>query len=152
MKEPATEQDNLEGRAEWFADWLPPAIERERLTAIEEVRSELKAVAGHLIDPSAYGVEACIPHLERAVAAFGSYFKMKEPATSEAASPSPTLDALRSELALATTLFENAYVLQAAWAAQSGLNLDGTPRQLLYSRPGQAPPRTGTATVEVWEG
>ena len=147
--------------AEWFATWLPrPAAEppanlpaeHPRAVppdAIEEVRNELEAVTGYLLDPGTKGIQASLPHLERAVNVFSGYVKTKElPLLA------PALDSLRDELALATMLFENAYRLQAGWAEQLGLNLDGTPKQLLYSRPNsshnQAPaaPRCETS----WEG
>ena len=168
--------------AEWFATWLPrpaaeppanlpeehPRAERQASAcaelqlrqapsesgtklpdAIEEVRNELEAVTGYLLDPGTKGIQASLPHLERAVNVFSGYVKTKElPLLA------PALDSLRDELALATMLFENAYRLQAGWAEQLGLNLDGTPKQLLYSRPNsshnQAPaaPRCETS----WEG
>ncbi len=146
---------------EWFAAWMPcPTKSAETVETIApesvlpasrgiaEVRLELKAVTEHLVDPTAQGIRASLPHLERAVTAFGRFVKMKELPTLE-----PALEALRTELALATLLFENAYSLQAGWAAQCGLNLDGTVKQLLYSRPGGEPaavPRSETG--EVWEG
>lgn len=141
---------------EWFAAFLPkrevPPQDSARTSevaelpsAIEEVRTELRAVAGHLIDPSTAGVQASLPHLERAVAVFSDYVKMKQLPTLE-----PALDDLRSELALATMLFENAYTLQAGWAAQIGLNLDGSPKQLLYARPGQS--AVSQPAVASWEG
>ena len=167
MKEPTTEQRSETIGAEWFAAWLPKPVARSRSevpetvenidpfepkplssSAIEEVRAELKAVTDNLIDPSAQGIRASIPHLERAVTAFGNYFKTRElPALDE-----PSLDALRAELALATKLFENAYSLQAGWAAQLGLNLDGTPKQLLYSRPGHAVVSAEARAAGTWEG
>lgn len=155
MKEQATRHSDHE----WFAAWMPqtpkPADHLEiiapkliLLNAIEEVRIELKAVTEHLMDPTTQEIRASLPHLERAVIAFGSFVKTKQLPTIE-----PALDALRAELTLATLLFENAYTLQAGWAAQCGLNLDGTQKQVLYSRPGELstlPPRCEAS--EVWEG
>jgi hypothetical protein len=60
---------------------------------------------------------------------------------------------LRDELALANRLFENAYALQATWAMHLGLNMDGSPRQLLYGRHGE--PVAGEIPAyppETWEG
>ena len=173
MKETTTEQGRSTGGGEWFAAWLPKPVSPKPVSPshaesilveapeaaepveptppapspFEEARSELQAVTEHLIDPSAKGIRASIPHLERAVTAFGRYVKTKELPTVE-----PALDTLRAELALATTLFENAYSLQAGWASQLGLNLDGTPRQLLYSMPGAPVVSTGTSHAETWEG
>lgn len=113
---------------EWFAPWLPKT---DAETTFEQVRDELRAVTGHLLDPSAFGVNASIPHLEAAVIAFSRFLKI-----SELPRIQPALSNLRAELALASQLFENAYSLQSGWAAQLGLNLDGTAKRLLYSRPG----------------
>lgn len=165
--EPAEHIENQ--RPEWFAAWLPrPPIPLhpakptrppetvmeaeaapEMSTAIDQVREELKLVTGHLLDPSAAAVKASLPHLERAVKLFSGYVKMKELPSLE-----PALDSLRAELALATMLFENAYALQAGWAAQVGLNLDGTPKQLLYSRPAsnQALAAVIHQSETSWEG
>ena len=155
-------QPNENPGAEWFAAWLPkpnsvvPCLPAEPLrpSEVNEIRIEIQAVAGHLIDPGATGVRACLPHLERAISLFGSHVncanvnranvnRANVPALPV---PEPALDDLRRELALASGLFENAYMLQEGWAAQLGINLDGTPRQLLYSRPGapQNEPATGS--------
>ena len=129
---------------------LPPPDLRlvpEPPSQIEEVRAELQAVTTHLNDPSTKGIEASLPHLERAVTIFSGYVKVKQLPILE-----PAIDALRAELKLATMLFENAYTLQAGWATQLGLNLDGTAKQILYAGPGQtlaSPARPGAA---IWEG
>lgn len=169
MKQQATELDPIAG-AEWFAAWLPkpasspltahsvpqplssPAEDSPLSTPFDQIRIELKAVTGHLIDPSASGVRASLPHLERAVTALSAYVKAKELSTIK-----PALNALRAELAVASMLFENAYALQAGWAAQAGLNLDGTAKQLLYSRPGEpcAAPARQEIDIEnrdAWQG
>ena len=149
--------------AQWFTGFPPPTATPPRLTlvpppdnaqpnnelptAIEEVRAELKAVTAHLIDPSTKGIQASLPHLERAVTVFSGYVKMKQLPILE-----PAIDALRAELALATILFENAYTLQAGWAAQLGLNLDGTLKQILYAGPGQTPASPPRPASVTWEG
>jgi hypothetical protein len=99
-------------------------------------------------------VRASLPHLERAIAIFGTNLPPKGDWQGKPVSTLlPELDALRVELALANRLFENAYLLQAGWAAQAGLNMDGTARQLLYGRRGDGV--TGltpaSAAHEVWE-
>ena len=146
---------------QWYTGFLPLPETPPRLTlvpsaaqpntelptAIEEVRAELKAVTAHLIDPGTKGIQASLPHLERAVTVFSGYVKMKQLPILE-----PAIDALRAELALATLLFENAYTLQAGWAAQLGLNLDGTPKQILYAGPGQAPALAPRLASVTWEG
>lgn len=148
---------------QWCTGFLPPPETPPRLTlvpppstsqasnelptAIDEVRAELKAVTAHLIDPSTKGIQASLPHLERAVTVFSGYVKMKQLPILE-----PAIDALRAELALATKLFENTYTLQAGWAAQLGLNLDGTPKQILYVGPGQTPALPLRSASVTWEG
>ena len=149
--------------AQWFTGFPPPTATPPRLTlvpppdnaqpnnelptAIEEVRAELKAVTAHLIDPGTKGIQASLPHLERAVTVFSGYVKMKQLPILE-----PAIDALRAELALANILFENAYTLQAGWAAQLGLNLDGTLKQILYAGPGQTPASPPRPASVTWEG
>ena len=146
---------------QWYTGFLPLPETPPRLTlvpsaaqpntelptAIEEVRAELKAVTAHLMDPGTKGIQASLPHLERAVTVFSGYVKMKQLPILE-----PAIDALRAELALATLLFENAYTLQAGWAAQLGLNLDGTPKQILYAGPGQTPALPPRPASVTWEG
>ena len=156
MNEQVAKQGATSG-AEWYAAWLmkaevkvTEAIQTEQVTSnvIEQIRAELKAVTDHLIDPGTQGIRASLPHLEKAVTAFGKYIKMKALPSVE-----PALESLRAELALATMLFENAYTLQAGWAAERGLNLDGTLKQLLYSRSGEpAGPSPGIVTNEIWQG
>jgi len=141
------EEQRTGREAEWYASWLPKPVE-EGPCFVDEVRAELKAVTGHLLDPSAAGVRAAIPHLEHAIALFGKHTAVS---TDQPATLRPALDALREELALANRLFENAYALQSGWAMQVGLNMDGSPRQLLYGRHGEAV--AGEALPpETWEG
>jgi hypothetical protein len=123
---------------------VPPAAELPPPAFIDEVRAEIDAVTRNLADPSAAGVRASIPHLERAIAALGNH--VKSPEASEAIQP-PAIASLRAELAIATRLFENAYELHAVWATQLGIHLDGTPRQLLYGRPGQLEPGVSGASL-----
>ena len=175
MKEQGTElgwsrKGDVMAGAEWFADWLPkhasfpstahsepqprsnPTEDLPSCTPFDQIQLELKAVTGHLIDPSANGVRASLPHLERAVTGLSAFVKARELSTI-----APALESLRAEIAVASMLFENAYTLQAGWAAQAGLNLDGTAKQLLYSRPGE--PRAAPARQEIdienrdaWQG
>ena len=159
MKEQFTETST---DREWFAAWIPKNKSAEQTpdqSPIDQARDELIAVTGHLIDPSPNGVRACLPHLERAVSLFSGFLETQDLETNDLETKDlpllkPAIDSLRAELALATTLFENAYTFHAAWAAQLGLSLDGTPLQILYGRPGQPAPRRGSAEAwaEAWEG
>jgi len=137
---------------EWFAAWLPKPTavhaEPEGASFVDEVRTELKAVTGHLLDPSAAGIWAAIPHLECAIALFAQHTPL---APGQPATLRPALDALREELALANRLFENAYELQSGWATQVGLNMDGSPRQLLYGRHGESV-ASEALPPDTWEG
>jgi hypothetical protein len=162
--------------AEWFAAWLPkqpapsaPAMPLEmpapvaaadeqkvvsRLGWIDEVRDELKLVTTSLLDPSAEGVEASLPHLERAVALFGKQIELANLPARRKAALKPAISSLEEELRQASRLFDNAYALQSGWAAQLGLNLDGTPQKVLYDRAGalvDGPPAV-TGGEPVWEG
>jgi len=169
----AVEQTPAGASAEWFAAWLPkPAVplpegfsKSEPIGGIEAVRAELAAVSRHLTDPSAAGVRAAIPHLERAVAVFTDQIKpaaLPVPAQSDSATGvvRVAIESLRSELAHATYLFENAFQLHANWATQLGINLDGSPRQLLYGRPDHHAPKDDAPKGEEfndigtgsWEG
>lgn len=159
-------------RADWFAAWMPrPAQKSEAPPAVAavvraepsaglgEVRAELEAVCRHLSDPSAAGVRAAIPHLERAVDVFRSQVQpAAESAHGDPGSAGVILqgvEALRSELASATRLFENAYQFHSDWATQLGIHLDGTPRQLLYARPSAAAVESAAGPgcwAGSWEG
>jgi hypothetical protein len=153
------------GSAEWFAAWLPKPVvpspeaspESEPTPGIDAVRAELAAVSRHLTDPSAAGVRAAIPHLERAVAVFTSQIQaaaLPVPGQSDSATGivRVAIESLRSELAHATYLFENAFQLHANWATQLGINLDGTPRQLLYGRPDHDAPKDDAPKGEYLNG
>ncbi|HEY3742370.1 MAG TPA: hypothetical protein VGL53_21115 [Bryobacteraceae bacterium] len=150
--------------AQWFAAWMPKAEQKIEVATVAadprprpapslgigQVRAELEAVCRHLTDPSADGVRAAIPHLERAVDVFKSQV---QPAAADKGSASVVLagvHAIRSELASATRLFENAYQFHSDWATQLGIHLDGTPRQLLYSRPSARV--LESAAGSSWEG
>ena len=169
VKAPGTATETA-GGVEWFAAWLPkPAASVAQPVQLladqgvrpvghssffDEVRVELKAVTDHLIDPSAAGVRASLPYLERAIAIFQNHIPFANLPAGASSALKPSIDSLCAELALANRLFENAYTLQAGWASQLGLNMDGTARQLLYSRPGDP---AGSLTVSqpaagTWEG
>jgi len=165
--------------AEWFAAWLPKApLEDLRAFAPEaiasqvfaeieqpadfqpidwtvEVRTELEQVVQSLLDPSAAGVRSSLPHLERAVAVFGRQIKFID-VPADSANLKPAIEALQNELKQASRLFENAYTLQSGWASHLGINLDGTPRKVLYDRSGEMivdlPIEDHSAVVPVWEG
>jgi hypothetical protein len=140
------------GGAEWFAAFLPKAtlsrdppaqpptdvqVEPRATVSLAAVREEIEAISGHLTDPSADGVRAAIPHLERAIEALSNQTASIRSGVSYPAVPMQGIDALRSELARANRLFDHAYELHAVWATQLGIHLDGTPRQLFYTRPGK---------------
>jgi hypothetical protein len=172
-------EDSLPSSAEWFAAWLPkrtvvemvpspvsreesvqipePTIEPESLCDIEFVRAELEAVSQHLTDPSATGIRAAIPHLERAVAVFSDQIRPAISPVSDIPGGGVriAIEALCAELAHATRLFENAYQLHSNWATQLGIYLDGTPRQLLYGRPEHSTLKaasSGDFAASSWEG
>jgi hypothetical protein len=110
--------------------------------------AELAKVRMHLLDPSAKGVAGCIPHLERAIGVFQTALSGEPIALADAA-----LNDLRAQLAEASRLFQNAYALQAGWAAAIGLNPDGTPASGLYAPSGEwISPEPAVKEAGSWQG
>ena len=129
---------------------------RTRLSWLDAIREELAEVKTHLQNPTTEGITACLPHLTNAVQLLQE--RIEEDRTQEdgttAGAELPSLsemEDLRRELALSSLLFENAYKLQAGWAAMQGFAFDGVPADALYGQSGQWV-NTAQVIAEVCQG
>lgn len=152
-----TGSGDFEGSSEFGEVSVEPNLERD--TGIATARAALAEVRECLNDPSAEGLRRAIPHLEQAVGALGERragsTAREGPEFGEGSTSGGNREALRllwRELALANQLFENAYAIQAGWARELGLTLEGKPEELqLYGHSGEHVPAKALSG-DLWEG